>query len=249
MRSLLPIRVAFSFLTRLPIETGQVPSEDLGRAVGYFPLVGAALGAACLGAAALLQHALPASLIGLVTVLIAALVTGGLHLDGVADLFDGLSGGRGDRQRTLSIMRDSHIGAHGAAALMLLLIGKVLASGELVTRAQLLPIFAAPVVARLGCVVLVTGFGYAREAGLGRAMRDHAGAGQLAVAFSWTLLFSAPLFRLSSLTLLAACAAALASVWIVGAVLARRLGGLTGDAYGAGIELCELAVLVFACAG
>src|SRR5215471_2381429 len=77
----------------------------------------------------------------LIAVLLAALLaglTGGLHLDGFADVFDALAGGRGDRARTLEIMRDSRIGAQGAAALTLLLIGKVAALAQVADRHDLL---------------------------------------------------------------------------------------------------------------
>ena len=122
---------------------------DLGRSVGFFPLVGLVLG---LGA----HGRWPPSLAGsvapwLVAVLLAALLaalTGGLHLDGVADVFDALGGGRGDRARMLEIMRDSRIGAHGATALTLLLIAKVAALAQVVERHDLLALLAFPTVAR-----------------------------------------------------------------------------------------------------
>jgi adenosylcobinamide-GDP ribazoletransferase len=239
-----PLAVALSFLTRLPIHTGQVAPHELGQALVFFPVVGALLGASLAGAAWLALPHVPASLVGFATVVLAAALSGGLHLDGVADLFDGLGGGRGDRERTLAIMRDSQIGAHGAAALMLVLAGKLLASGELVARHQLVPLMAAPVLARFAAVLLVTRFGYARPEGLGRAMHDAARTRHLALAGTLTAITFVGLAQLGlSARAGAGCVAALVAVWLGAGVLARRLGGLTGDVYGAAIELCELCVL------
>src|SRR5581483_615259 len=121
-----PALAAFTFLTRLPLRTGVAAggagvdmAADLGRSLPYFPVVGAVLGGALVGAGRLLEGRLPAGLTAVLLVALLALLTGGLHLDGLADLFDALGGGRGDRARMLDIMRDSRIGAHGAVALCL----------------------------------------------------------------------------------------------------------------------------------
>ena len=78
-----------------------------------------------------------------------------MHLDGLADVFDALGGGRGDRARMLEIMRDSRIGAHGATALTLLLIAKVAALAQVAERHDLLALLAFPTVARWLAAVLV----------------------------------------------------------------------------------------------
>ena len=92
-------------------------------------------------------------------------MTGGLHLDGVADVFDGLGGGHGDRERILRIMRDSRIGAHGATALVLVLAVKVAALAELLGRGALWPLVVAPAVARFAVVPLIVLLPYARRGG------------------------------------------------------------------------------------
>ena len=115
----------------------------------------------------------------LIAVLLAALLaalTGGLHLDGVADVFDALGGGRGDRARMLEIMRDSRIGAHGAAALTLLLIAKVAALAQVAERRDLLALLAFPTIARWLAALLVVFFPYVRAEGLGRAFNGEARA-------------------------------------------------------------------------
>jgi adenosylcobinamide-GDP ribazoletransferase len=239
---LAPLRLAFAFLTRIPVPIGAVSPPQLGAAVAFFPLVGVALGGLQLLMLALLPASLDQVLIGVVLVALGAAVTGALHLDGLADVFDGLGGGRGDPRRMLEIMRDPRIGAHGATALVLLLLAKVYASAILAARGLPAGLFIAPVCARLAAALLIRGFPYARSEGAGRSFRDHASWKHVAVAGVTTLLavvaagyelFAAAVFGL-------ALAGALA-LWI-----RWRANGLTGDAYGAAIEVCELGVLIAA---
>jgi adenosylcobinamide-GDP ribazoletransferase len=169
----------------------------------------------------------------------AAGLTGGLHLDGLADLFDAVGGGKGDRARILEILRDSRIGAHGAAALVLVLLAKVGALAPLVERQDLLPILIAPAIARWAVTPLVTLFPYARVEGLGRAFNGGAGRREVAVASALMLLLIATFGLRFVLPALAALAVSIGiGVWIH-----RRLGGLTGDVYGAAIELAETTAL------
>jgi adenosylcobinamide-GDP ribazoletransferase len=237
-----PLRLAFAFLTRIPVPIGAVSPPQLGAAVAFFPLVGAVLGELQLLALALLPDALDPVLIGVVLVAFGAAVTGALHLDGLADVFDGLGGGRGDSQRMLEIMRDPRIGAHGATALVLALLAKVYACAGLAAQGPPAGLFIAPVCARLAAAVLIRSFPYARPEGAGRSFRDHArwqhvavagGTTVIAIVFAGYALWAAALFGF-------ALAAAIA-FW-----MQWRLRGLTGDAYGAAIELCEVGVLVAA---
>ena len=246
MSALRSLAIAFGFLTRVPVPTGAVLPRELGRAVAWFPAVGAVLGAMLAGLAHVLDGRLAPSLVAVAVVALLAAVTGGLHLDGVADVFDALGGGRGSRDRMLAIMRDSRIGAHGAAALALLLAGKLAAIAALVAHGRAWPVFAAPVAARWAVVPLIAWFPYARPDGLGTAFHDHAGAAQVAGATVLAALalggFGAPM--------VAPALAALATALGLALWLTRRLGGLTGDVYGAAIELAELVFLVVAgCAG
>ena len=102
--------------------------------MAFFPLVGLVLGLALDGRGRRSPAAWVAVVVAVLLAALLAALTGGLHLDGFADVFDALGGGRGDRARMLEIMRDSRIGAHGAAALALLLIAKVAALAQVVER-------------------------------------------------------------------------------------------------------------------
>jgi adenosylcobinamide-GDP ribazoletransferase len=139
----------------------------------------------------------------------------------------------------LGIMRDSRIGAHGAAALILLLMAKVLAAGQAVAERDLVALLAFPAIARWTVVPLIVLFPYARREGLGRAFSGEAGRPQLAIAGAMTAVIVA---ALGTRVLLPALAATL-GVFLLGLWMRRRLGGLTGDVYGAAIEIAEVIVL------
>lgn len=170
----------------------------------------------------------------------AALVaaTGALHEDGLADVADGFGGGS-TRERKLEIMRDSRIGAQGAAALTLLLIAKVAALAQLAERRDLLTLLAFPTIARWLAALLVVLFPYARPEGLGRAFSGEAGRAQAAIA---TGIAAVAIAVLGTPLILPALGTA-AVVFGFAFWLHRRLGGLTGDVYGAAIELGEVTML------
>jgi adenosylcobinamide-GDP ribazoletransferase len=239
MRPLADAQLAFQFLTRFPVGRATREGADAGRSCAWFPLAGAAMGLLVAGAAYLARGHVPAPLAGVLAAAALAWLSGGLHLDGLADLFDGLSGGHGDRDRILAIMRDGRIGAHGAAALVLVLLVKAAALAELAARGDPWMIAAAPAVARFAAVPLVVWFPYAREEGLGKAFRGTAGSREIAVAALLAAAALAPAVPRS----LASATAALAVAGALALAVRRRLGGLTGDVYGAAIELAEVAFL------
>lgn len=248
MSLLRPLAVAFAFLTRLPVHIGDAQDTEVGRAIAFFPVVGLALGVA-LVAAAWLASALPHPLAAVGVVALLAVMTGGLHLDGLADVFDGLGaslgGSHGDRERMLAIMRDSRIGAHGAVALILVTLAKIFAVSVALQRGALWAVLLFPAVARWAVVALIVAFPYVREVGLGRTFNDRASARE----FAWATTFTGALVLWTGTRALEPTAAALAVALAFAFWMRRRLGGLTGDAYGAAIELAEVAFLIAAARG
>jgi adenosylcobinamide-GDP ribazoletransferase len=239
-----PLVAAFAFLTRLPVWAGPLLEADLGRSVAYFPVVGLVLGLVLTGLASLLAGVLAPTLLAVVLVALHAAVTGGLHLDGLADTFDALGGARGDRRRMLELMRDSRIGAHGAAALVLVLLAKVFAVAQLVAQHDLLALLVFPAVGRWAVTPSIVLHPYAREEGLGRAFNGAARPRELVIATAIVAVVVAALgVRLLLPALGALAVASLFALW-----LRWRLGGLTGDVYGAAIELGEVAMLALASA-
>jgi adenosylcobinamide-GDP ribazoletransferase len=231
--------VACRYLTTLPVPPG-AGAGDLGRAAAWFPVVGLALGGVLAGGAALLERVVPAAVAAVLVVAAWALLTGGLHLDGLADAADGLGGGW-SREEALAIMRDARIGAYGVTAIVLTLAAKLAALATLPPGTAWRGLIVAPVVARLGPVVLAWLCPPARGEGAGHAFAltvgasAVAGAGGVAAATALLLLGSAGGALLGG---------AAVGAGLFAAYLRRRLGGLTGDCLGAYVEIAEAGVLV-----
>jgi adenosylcobinamide-GDP ribazoletransferase len=237
LRSLL---IACAFLTRLPVRTGELRPEQFGPAAACFPVIGLGLGVASFGIHAACAPFLGANLTAFALVAFSAIVTGGLHLDGLADWFDAVGGGRGDPKRMLEIMRDSRIGAHGASALVLLLIGKVSALSELPSETLSMGLICAPAAARGVAVWLLYAYPSARDDGLGQSFAQQVKRPHALIAGGIVCVVAA-VFGFHALLPLLLCAA---SGWMLGAWAKARLGGITGDVCGAAIELGELAFLL-----
>jgi adenosylcobinamide-GDP ribazoletransferase len=185
---------------------------------------------------------LGARLASLLLVAAWAVATGALHLDGLADTVDGLSGGRGDRERSLAIMRDSRIGAHGATALVLALALKWAALEQVLALGPG-PFWVAPVVARFVCTLLLARFRYARPQGLGSAFAARVGWREVGLGS----LALAPLAYVLGVSLLGPALWGMAVAFGLALWARARLGGLTGDVHGAAVELCEIGVLFGLC--
>jgi cobalamin 5'-phosphate synthase/cobalamin synthase len=237
------VLVATAFLTRLrvPVVAGAV---DVGRAARWFPLIGGLLG----GATALIAWTMtevmdfPAALTATLVVGLGAWATGAIHLDGLADTADGFGGGR-DREEVLRIMRDPLIGSYGAAALVFVVGVKVTAIAALLDRGAALPfVVAAPAISRWTISALAAWLPYARtEGGLGKSVTHERDTVGLVVATVVTALIAIGALRVDALIVWAF--AALTAVWIA-RTARRRIGGVTGDVFGASVELTETSVLL-----
>lgn len=231
--------LAAGFLTRVPLRPGASDDAALSRALAFFPVVGLALGALLATAAWLLADHLAAGVCGVMLVAVLAVLTGGLHLDGLADVFDAWGSSK-DRERMLAVMRDSRIGAYGASAVALASIAKVVAVAEVLARNDLAAVVAFPVVSRALAVVLILAFPYAREEGLGRAFRSTGDDKTPVVAVIVALVLAGWFAGFWPVV-----ASGVVALWLASRMRAR-LGGLTGDVYGAAIELSEIAFLLVA---
>lgn len=230
---------AVQFLTIAPpLVRRSFTATELGRAVGYFPLVGLMIGGILLGLDRFFAWFLPLNVAAALILTGWILCTGALHLDGFLDSCDGLFGGRTPEDR-LRILRDERVGAFAVIGGVLLLLVKFQALSAISQR--IAPLCLAPVLGRWGMTVAVVAFPYARAEGLGRAMKDHAGCSQallasaIAVAAAW---FAGAWFGLVILLLCGAL------MFLLARFVLARLPGLTGDIYGAVCELLEVLVLL-----
>lgn len=225
--------VALGFLTRLPVPHLRASASDFARAVRLYPLAGLAIGAVVAGSAWV--GGLIDPWIGATAALVMWVwVTGALHLDGLGDVADGLGAAHGDRQRLLAVMSDPHVGAFGVVAIVLQLVAKLALLHALPPGAWP-ALLAIPAAARLGPLVWARWLPPLKPSGLGAGI---AGAARRRDVIGWLLVLAGAAVALPAL---------LATPILIGLVLAwfaSRLGGLTGDAHGAGIELVETGLLL-----
>jgi adenosylcobinamide-GDP ribazoletransferase len=207
-----------------------------GRALAYFPLVGLALGAILASCDALLGRILPLPVVSVIDLALLALVSGGLHLDGLADSADGLAAG--DRARSLAAMDDSRIGAFGASALVFVLLLDLAALASLTARAT--AIVTAVTLSRWSMSIVVRPFGAARPHGLAASVVRDARRADIVLS---TAVAGVVVGALAASPFLVTAVAVTTAI-VVGGIAARRLGGLTGDIYGAIGELVFAATLV-----
>jgi len=236
---------AFSFLTIIPVPTRpELAPGELGRAAAWFPAAGLVIGLILAGVD-WCGAALWGSLVASALILGAALlVTGGLHIDGLIDAADAFFGRR-DREGMLAIMKDSRAGALGVASGICLLVIKFAAYASLSGADRWRLIAAAPVLGRMAMVMGLAWFPYARSAGTGLGFADQTRGRHAVVAVT---VAAAAAFALLSLRGLVLTAGAALVAALCAAYWQRRLGGLTGDIYGAINEVVEVMVLLSASA-
>ena len=234
--------LALTFLTKLPWPwRGQADETALARSMFWFPWVGAVLGLSFWWAWAGLQRILPTPAAAGLLLALTVWVTGGLHLDGLADTADGLGGGHTPAD-ALRIMKDSRVGAFGVISLILALVLKFSLFLSLPTKAGgAAALLLYPVVSRWSMVLLAYLSPYARpEGGLGQAMTLGVSPKVLAGASLSAGLLAFLSLGVPGLWLFGAAAGL---VWLGSLYCRRRLGGITGDVLGATNEVVEIMVL------
>ena len=240
---MISLLAAFQFLTIFPAAVRRIfTPQELGRAVGYFPLVGLALGGVLYGLGSGLHLIFSTQVVTVFILAAWLLFTRALHFDGFLDTCDGLFGGF-TPERRLKIMRDSRVGAFGVAGGGLLLLAKYAA---LISLPHLSGLWLAPVMGRWALSIAIFAYPYAREKGLGRDMKDNVRWSQIIISTTITLLAT---WLFARWTGLLAFFIAGVVLWLGAGFILRRIPGLTGDSYGALCEMVELAVLLLYTAG
>lgn len=233
---------ALEFLTVIPIPSSLTGDEKtLSESVPYFPVVGLLIGLGIAGLDLGLSTFLPPLVTTWCAVLFLIAVTGGLHMDGLADTADGFFSVR-KRDRMLEIMRDSRIGAMGVLAILFAVGLKVAALSSLASPERMAILILMPLAGRSAIVLMITVLPYARCDGglasifLARRMR-------WAPSVAMILLFGAAWGLGQSMSL--AVSAMIAAGLIIGFTF-KKIGGFTGDTLGAVSELTEVAMVLAA---
>lgn len=231
--------VAFQFLTRVPMPSVAFESSSLSHAIKFFPLVGLAVGSGVVLLQRVLMLHLSRPLVALVVLIYLVLITGCLHEDGLADTADGLGGGR-TKDQILTILKDSRIGSYGATALVLSLLARYLLLVSLPLEHFAAYAISAHVLSRWSSVPL----GYFLQ-----PAREQEGQGaRIAKLVSLPSLIIASIFSLAAVFFALRWSAvvplliAIVAVVLTGRLYARRIGGVTGDCFGATNQLTEIAV-------
>jgi adenosylcobinamide-GDP ribazoletransferase len=235
---------AVQFLTRIPMPYLPYDPNSLSRAVKFFPVVGLVIGSAAALLHQLLTPHLPRLVTALLVIAFLVSITGCLHEDGLADTADGFGGGS-SREQVLAILKDSRIGSYGGVALTLSLLARVLLLASLPLAQVPQYLIAAHVLCRWTTLPLSY---YLAPA---RSQQDAAGVGQGARIASLTTrktLLIGSIFTVAiCIWLLRPHAAATIIATILVTLLSgfyyrRRIGGVTGDCFGATNQLAEIAV-------
>jgi adenosylcobinamide-GDP ribazoletransferase len=230
---------ALQFLTIVPLRAN-VSTPALRRSLAYFPLVGLMIGGFLYGLDRLFALAFPASLTNILLIIALAIITRALHIDGFIDTCDGLAGGRSSEER-LKIMRDSRVGGFGVVGGCCLILLQYVALTVVPDEYRMEALILMPAIARWTMVYAVFAHPYAREQGLGSVFHQGNTLPWLVVATAITLAASISLLGLDGL---AVTAAALLAAIVMASYLNKRLGGLTGDTYGAINEVVQVGVLI-----
>lgn len=228
---------ALGFLTSIPVRTPVPQPGELGRAGAWFPLVGLIIGAILAGAHIGLNQVFSPLLSAALLVALWAALTGGLHLDGLADCGDGLLAAV-SRERRLEIMRDPRLGTFGGATLILHLLLKTFALASLPVPA-IIALLLAPSIARWA-ILIVAMQPAARPGGLGDAFKQ----GLSRPVYASAAIIPIVLIVLGGWRAIGAVALIHAAVWGIVRVTRSRLGGVTGDVFGLTVEVSELIVLL-----
>ncbi len=236
-------RTALSFLTIIPVGKDLAPEPDrLARSMGFFPAVGLVIGLGLVVLNWLLDSLLPRPVLDCLLILFLITITGALHLDGIADLIDGLAGGK-DKSGILAIMKDSRVGAIGVVGLIMVLLLKYLSLFNLDPNLKSAALIMTPAAGRWVQVILANYCRYLRpQGGTGAVFVELVGEREVMIATGTLIVAALVLFGLNGIFL----------VFLFGIVtmllmryFQSRLGGVTGDVLGAATEIIEVMSLLF----
>jgi adenosylcobinamide-GDP ribazoletransferase len=233
---------AIQFLTIVPVGKKSLSPQELGACQCFFPLVGLLLGMGLAGLDALGSRIWPTILVSALLTTVLVIATGALHLEGFLDTCDGLFGGS-TREQRLAIMRDKNVGAFAVAGGTCLILLKWAALAALTPPERFPTLVLFPTLSRWAMVLAMSAFPYARTEGLGTVFHQGATGARVLVAALITFIGTMVIASLGGLILLLVTSLLTLGV---GHLMSKRLGGLTGDTYGAINEVMEVLTLLLA---
>jgi adenosylcobinamide-GDP ribazoletransferase len=254
--------LALQFLTIVPVKvSGSITEKDIAGSAAFFPVVGAVQGLLTVVPAFLLIKVFPADITAGLALVALVVSNGGFDLDGLADTADGMavkSSGdpEEDRQKRLTVMKDSSTGAMGVTALIITLLLKFLLMQRLLSdfpvQSAVAVLFLMPVISKWITVPAMYHGISARKDGLGKIFIEHTGAGSVLISTGIVLALVLAVSFLSvgsaAASSVGLCVLTMAAFYFFGRLavlfLTKRFGGLTGDHFGALTEISEILFLL-----
>lgn len=237
---MMPFWIAMQFLTVFPIQLKQMPSKQQnGQSLLFYPVIGLGIGLV-LYTIALGLSALPSMLLSSLILVIWIWLTGGLHLDGLADTADAWVGGFGDKERTLKIMKDPACGPIGVLSLIIVCILKWSAIYVLLEKQYVQALILFPMLGRLVPLFLFLTTDYVREKGLGSSIANYIPK-MISIIVA---CLSLSLFTYFSWLGLGCIMISILILLYLRQQFIRRIDGITGDTVGASIELVEMVAIL-----
>ena len=230
-----------TFLTRIPLKINfEINDDDFTKGIWYMPVIGLLIGIILYGLYFIASQFFSPIVTSAIIIIIYIFITGGLHLDGLADTSDAVFSYR-SRERMLEIMKDSHIGTFGVVAIVLYLLGMAAILTDRVPEACLF----FPLIGRSASLLSCASNSYARTSGMGKSIIDGTKPKHVIFSIILTVISAAALYFISknataSIIVIIAFATSMISMFAITRSISRKLGGITGDVIGFVIETSSL---------
>ncbi len=242
-KHLQPILLACQFLTSIPIHgEDHIAESDIGRSMLWYPFVGLLIGTILVVFITVFAPVLPTLLVATLVVSIWAIITGALHLDGLADSADAWIGGFGDKERTLTLMKDPTCGPIGVVTLVMILMLKVTAIYALLDASVNVWLIILPLLyGRLGILLIFLTTPYVRAGGLAEILTNYFSRSNAWRVLALLTLVSIVIMPWAALCVLLTC---LVTFYLMRRQMMVRIDGCTGDTVGAVVEILEVVSLI-----
>jgi adenosylcobinamide-GDP ribazoletransferase len=236
--------LALQFLTVIPVKIKNIDESKIPEALIYFPFVGLFLGLILLGINNLLSIlSFEPFLINIILVILLISLTGGIHLDGLADTADAFLS-RKHKEEMLKIMQDSHIGVMGVLSLISVLLLKIAFLSSVSISLKTISLLLMCILSRWALVFAMYLFPYARQQGKAKIFIQGMNLKIFFLATVITLVCTLLIWQLKGLLVIVIITM---STYIIGKFITHRIGGITGDTLGAINELTEVIILFSVC--
>jgi adenosylcobinamide-GDP ribazoletransferase len=240
MKYLKRIILMLQFLTRIPIKaTLDVTEEDFGKGLAFAPFVGLVIGVLLYIVYLVVKNTFPVYLISTLIMVCYLILSGGIHMDGLGDTFDGVFSGR-SKEKIMEIMKDSRTGTFGVLALVSIILLDISLLSMLIPLCDGTIIIVFPILGRMGCLIGAGAFDYARKDGLAKSFVNHCGKNEIMIGIIITLV--SVVLTMTSFSILLYVAISLIISYLLNLYFSKKLSGVTGDTIGA---VCEISQMIF----